>query len=63
MLSNLLNNAIEACMKAEKKTVKVKFEVDDKDVVLSVTNTFGDKPSEIEGELISSKNYILFRKI
>lgn len=56
LLSNLLNNAIEACMKAEKRTVKVKFVVDDKDVVLSVTNTIGSKPSEIEGELISTKN-------
>lgn len=56
LLSNLLNNAIEACMKAEKKTIKMKFVVDERHIVLSVTNTFADKPSEMDGELVTSKD-------
>ena len=56
LLSNLLNNAIEACMKAEKRIIKMKFVVDEKHIVLSVTNTFADKPSEMNGELVTSKN-------
>ena len=56
LLSNLLNNAIEACMKAEKRIIKMKFVVDENHVVLSVTNTFGDKPSEMNGELVTSKD-------
>lgn len=56
LLSNLLNNAIEACMKAEKRTIKMKFVVDERHTVLSVTNTFGDKPSEMNGELVTSKD-------
>lgn len=56
LLSNLLNNAIEACVKAEKKTIKMKFVVDERHIVLSVTNTFADKPSEMDGELVTSKD-------
>lgn len=56
LLSNLLNNAIEACMNAEKRTIKMKFVVEDKHVVLSVTNTFGSMPAEIDGELVTTKD-------
>lgn len=53
LLSNLLNNAIEACQKCnDKKVIKVKFVVEDDNVVLSVRNTY-------DGQVITSgENYL-----
>ena len=40
ILANLLNNAIEACEKCEKKkTIKLKFVIEENLIVLSVRNT------------------------
>lgn len=40
ILANLLNNAIEACEKCEeKKTIKLKFVIEENLIVLSVKNT------------------------
>lgn len=41
LLSNLLNNAIEACEKCQNsKTIKLKFVIDENEVILSVKNTY-----------------------
>lgn len=56
LLSNLLNNAISACEKAEDKILKVKFVIEDNQIILSVKNTLADIPKEMDGELITSKD-------
>lgn len=56
LLSNLLNNAIEACEKAKKKIIKLKFVIDDNQIILSVKNTISAMPVSVDGELVSSKN-------
>ena len=55
LLSNLLNNAIEACEKAEEKMIKLKFVIEDNQIILSVKNSIADLPVSIDGELVSSK--------
>lgn len=40
ILSNLLNNAIEACEKCEEKTVKMKLMKESDDIIISVRNTY-----------------------
>ena len=43
ILSNLLNNAIEACEKCiGKKIIKLKFVAEDENVIISVKNTYED---------------------
>lgn len=42
LLSNLLNNAIEACEKCDKKYIKLKFVIDTDSVILSVKNTYNN---------------------
>lgn len=49
ILSNLLNNAIEACEKCEKKIVKMKVVKEDKDIVISVKNSYN-------GEIVKDFN-------
>lgn len=34
----------------------MKFVVEDKHIVLSVTNTFGSMPAEVDGELVTTKD-------
>lgn len=44
ILSNLLNNAIEASEQCENPIIKMKFVKEEHQIVLSVTNTFSGKP-------------------
>lgn len=55
LLSNLLNNAIEACERTKEKMLKMKFVIEDNQIILSVKNSIADVPVKIEGEYISSK--------
>ena len=57
LLSNLLNNAIEACQKCTtQKVIKVKFVLEDENIVLSVKNTY-------DGHVITSEDNYLTTKI
>ncbi|MDY4839393.1 MAG: GHKL domain-containing protein [Lachnospiraceae bacterium] len=56
LLANLLNNAIEACEKCEeKRVVKLKFMIEDGDVILSVKNTYKQPLIYENNELKTSK--------
>lgn len=55
LLSNLLNNAVEACEKASKKIIKMKFAVEDNQIILSIKNTIAEMPIEKGGTFITSK--------
>ena len=55
LLSNLLNNAIEACEKSKEKMLKLKFVIEDNQIILSVKNSIADMPVRIDGELVSTK--------
>ena len=56
ILSNLLNNAIEACEKCDdKKIIKLKFVNEDGVVIISVKNTFNHPVCYENGEIKSSK--------
>lgn len=55
LLSNLLNNAIEACEKSKEKMMKLKFIIEDDQIILSVKNSIADLPVSVNGELITSK--------
>jgi len=58
ILSNLLNNAIEACEQCEdKKEIKVKFVREDNAVVLSVKNTCTHKIIYKDGEIQTTKEH------
>ncbi len=49
ILSNLLDNALEACEKCDEKMIKVKFVHENEQIVISVVNTFVDNPVIING--------------
>lgn len=55
LLSNLLNNAIEACEKSQEKMMKMKFVIEDEQIILSIKNSILDIPISIDGELVSTK--------
>ena len=55
ILSNLLNNAIEACAKSDKKVIKVKFVREKQSVILSVRNTYQGEISCHNGEILTTK--------
>ena len=55
LLSNLLNNAIEASENANDKIIKIKFVIEEGKTVLSVKNTFERKPNEVSGKLLTTK--------
>ena len=55
LLSNLLNNAIEASENTEEKIVKFKFAIEDGKIILSVKNTYDRKPNEVSGQLLTTK--------
>lgn len=58
ILSNLLNNAIEACEKCpNKKVMKLKFVKEKDNVIISVKNTYDGKLDIKDGEIQSSKKY------
>lgn len=56
LLSNLLNNAIEATESSKEKMIKMKFVIEDGQIILSINNSFSDMPVSVEGELISTKD-------
>lgn len=57
LLANLLNNAIEACEKCEKKRViKLKFIEEDDHVILSVKNTYNHPLKYDNNEIKTSKS-------
>ena len=56
ILSNLLNNAIEACEKCEKKTVKIKLVKEDNDIVISVKNTYNGVIKKDCNDFVSTKD-------
>lgn len=56
LLSNLLNNALEACQKySDEKVIKVKFVLEEDEVVLSVKNTYDGNIIISEGNYITTK--------
>jgi sensor histidine kinase regulating citrate/malate metabolism len=56
ILSNLLNNAIEACEKcADNKVIKLKFVKEDDMVIIAVKNTFNHQLNYENGEIKSTK--------
>ena len=56
ILSNLLNNAIEACEKCiDKKVIKMKFVKEGNKVIISVRNTYNGEIMIQDGELQTSK--------
>lgn len=44
MLSNLLNNAFEACEQCKEKIIRLKFVQEEKQIILSVVNTYSKIP-------------------
>lgn len=56
ILSNLLNNAIEACEEcSDKKVIKLKLVNEDNMIIISVKNTFAHSICYADGEIKSSK--------
>lgn len=56
ILSNLLNNAIEACEKcSDKKVIKMKFVKEKENIILSVKNTYDGELVIKDGEIQTSK--------
>lgn len=56
MLSNMLNNAIEACEKCvDKKIIKMKFVKEEHDIIISVRNTYDGELIIKDGEIQTSK--------
>lgn len=55
ILSNLLNNAIEACQSCTDKIIKIKLVKEKEQTVISVVNTFGTKPVLVSGEYQTTK--------
>lgn len=56
ILSNLLNNAIEACEKCDPKTVKLKLMKEPDDIIIAVRNTFNGEISKRGDELQTLKS-------
>ncbi|MCM1500468.1 MAG: GHKL domain-containing protein [Clostridium sp.] len=57
ILSNLLNNAIEACEKCKgRKLIKMKFIKEESEIIISVKNTYDHKIVYHEGEIQTSKS-------
>lgn len=55
ILSNLLNNALEACEKCDEKMIKTKFTMENGQIVISVANTYVDNPIIVNGSYQTSK--------
>lgn len=55
ILSNLLNNAIEACQSCTDKIIKIKLVKEKGQTVISVVNTFGTEPLLVGGEYQTTK--------
>jgi sensor histidine kinase regulating citrate/malate metabolism len=55
ILSNLLNNAIEASEKCDEAVIKLKFVKENNQIVISVTNTMSTAPSVNGNMFVTSK--------
>ena len=55
ILSNLLNNALEACEKCNDKVLKIKFTKENEQIVISVVNSFDGNILVINGDYHTSK--------
>ena len=55
ILSNLLNNAMEASEKCEKPVIKIKFVNDKKQIILSVVNTLMTEPVVLNHKFLTTK--------
>ena len=55
MLSNLLNNAIESCEISEEKVIKLKFLLENGQILLSVKNSMSKSPVKRNGVFLSQK--------
>lgn len=56
VLSNLINNAIEACERSEKKVIKLKLVRENKRLIVSATNSYDCEPVKVAGKYITSKS-------
>ena len=56
LLSNLLNDSIKACEHAKEKVVKMKFVIEDKQIILSVKNAIAELPTQVDGKIVTSKS-------
>lgn len=56
ILANLLNNAIEACEKCDRKVIKLKFVKEEGSIIISVQNTYNGKLSYKDGKIVSTKD-------
>lgn len=55
ILSNLLNNAIEAAEQSEEAVVKLKFVIEEEQTILSVINTFSKEPVVSGNRFLTTK--------
>lgn len=55
ILSNILNNAIEACEKCDRKIIKLKFIHEANNIILSVKNTYNGELHIREGKMVTTK--------
>ena len=55
ILSNLLNNALEACGQCKDKVIKFKFILEGEQVVISVKNNIETEPVVEDGEFVTTK--------
>lgn len=55
ILSNLLNNALEACERCEEKRIKLKFVLENGQAVISVKNSMAAEPVVENGKVLTSK--------
>lgn len=55
ILSNLLNNALEACESCVRKVIRLKFVLEEGQVVISVRNSIETKPLVENGEFVTTK--------
>ena len=55
ILSNLLNNAIEACERAKEKVIKLKFMLEEEQIIISVKNSMAAMPMVEDGRLQTTK--------
>lgn len=55
ILSNLLNNALEACEHCEEKRIKLKFVLENGQAVISVKNSMAATPVVESGKVLTSK--------
>ncbi len=55
VLSNLINNAIEACEKSENKVIKLKIIKERKWLIIAATNNYEQEPLKVAGRYVTNK--------